>query len=192
MNSEFWITTVAIFSGPLLAVGATIYLQRRAQKRDRRIAVFRDLMATRQMQSSIHHVAALNLIEIEFYGERSVTKSYKELMTLLGDGDRWDSASQDIEKAKKINQEVDDCRAKLLNQIARVLGYDMSDIEIMRGGYYPRILGDLDEQRLKANAYVADLADGKRAVPIALIDFRIQEQILTSAATSSNDESKSD
>ena len=176
MAAQFWITTFAIVIGPVIAVLAARYLDRRDQENNRKLAIFRDLMATRQITYSPQHVSALNLVELEFYGDTAILEAFRELMKLLSDEDRWNVAKSNDEKMRKTLQDMNDCRAKLLNRMAYSLGYKMSDIELMRGGYYPELLGRLDEQRIKATEFVVDLADGKRAVPIAVIDYRTFDQ----------------
>ena len=181
MTAQFWITTIAIVVGPIMAVLAARFLEKRDQERGRRLAVFRDLMATRQITYSRQHVGALNLVELEFYGDTAILNSYRELMKVLSDEDRWNDSRENEDKSRKLIQDMNDCRAKLLNRMALSLNYHMSDIELMRGGYYPELLGRLDDQRVKATEFVVDLAGGKRAVPIAVIDYRTVDQIRDAA-----------
>lgn len=55
---------------PLIAVQVTVGLGKRKEVRDRRIAVFHSLMVTRDAWLSTEHVRALNLIPIEFHGDK--------------------------------------------------------------------------------------------------------------------------
>ncbi len=177
VTAQFWITTIAIVLGPILAVLAARCLEKNDRSRDRKLAVFRDLMATRQITYSPQHVGALNLVELEYHGDDTVLGPFKDLMELLSDEDRWKQANEDESKLRKVVQDMNDLRAILLNSMAKSLNYQMSDIELMRGGYYPQILGQLDDQRVKANKFVADLSEGRGFVPIGVIDYRTVEQI---------------
>ena len=59
---------IAVILGPILAVQAQKMIEAWRNKREKRITVFRVLMATRGTPISPHHVEALNLIDIEFAG----------------------------------------------------------------------------------------------------------------------------
>lgn len=186
MTAQFWITTFAIFAGPILAVLAARGMEKSDRNRERKLAVFRDLMATRQITYSPQHVGALNLIELEYHGDDIVLRSFNDLMTLLSNQERWEQAKGDEDKMRRLVQDMNDYRAKLLNKMAKSLGYQMSDIELMRGGYYPELLSRMDDQRIKANEFVIDLAEGRRAVPVAVLDYRTSDQIKTAADAIAN------
>jgi hypothetical protein len=71
---QFWIgivTVIAVVMGPILALYIQNKLNIRREKRDRRLHVFRNLMATRATRVSMDHVIALNMIDVEFYGTRN-------------------------------------------------------------------------------------------------------------------------
>lgn len=61
------ITISAILLSPFLAVQATVWLNKKTEEKNRKMGIFRDLMATRATALSPKHVEALNRIEIEFY-----------------------------------------------------------------------------------------------------------------------------
>jgi hypothetical protein len=60
----------ATLLGPVLAVQAQKWIERAREKTQRKIAIFRTLMATRATFLSPAHVEALNAIPIEFYGNK--------------------------------------------------------------------------------------------------------------------------
>ncbi len=64
----------ATFAGPIAAVQAQKWVERRREQNNRRITIFRTLMATRAASLSPAHVEALNAIPIEFYGSRRAFK----------------------------------------------------------------------------------------------------------------------
>jgi hypothetical protein len=59
---------IATFCGPLFAVLVTRHIDNVRQVRERRLNIFRTLMATRRMLISPEKAVALNMVEIEFYG----------------------------------------------------------------------------------------------------------------------------
>lgn len=58
---------VATLGGPIFAVQAQTFLERRRSAASRRLNVFRTLLATRGARLAATHVEALNLIDVEFY-----------------------------------------------------------------------------------------------------------------------------
>ena len=71
-NSLALATIAAVFLGPIAAVLITRLIDNYRLRSDRRIDVFRTLMRTRKMKLTPEHVGALNVVEIEFHGERKV------------------------------------------------------------------------------------------------------------------------
>ena len=84
MNFYTIFTIVAILIGPCLAVYVNGYLDRRREKRARKMDIFRTLMRTRNARLSPDHVGALNLVEIEFVNHPEVVKNWKALHDHLG------------------------------------------------------------------------------------------------------------
>ena len=71
---------VATLFGPVLAVWVTRSVDDRRAQRARQLDIFRTLMRSRRVPLSHERVQALNLVEIEFYGNRQVQVAYKSLM----------------------------------------------------------------------------------------------------------------
>jgi hypothetical protein len=64
----------ATLGGPVLAVQAQKWLERRRSVDERRHAIFRTLMATRAAMLSGEHVQAFNAVPVEFYGSKGKLK----------------------------------------------------------------------------------------------------------------------
>ena len=79
----------AILLGPIIAVQLTRYLDDEKEIRERKLWIFKSLMATRSYTISALHVEALNRIDLEFdkkdKGERKVIEAWKAYLDLLGD-----------------------------------------------------------------------------------------------------------
>jgi hypothetical protein len=60
MNVDTWAVVLATFLGPIAALLITFVRDSRTQKYNRRLHVFRTLMATRKIAISPDHVNALN------------------------------------------------------------------------------------------------------------------------------------
>src|SRR5580704_11566902 len=68
------LTIVALIMGPVLAVQAQKVIDRAREGKNRRLWVFKTLMATRHATLSIDHVSALNRIDLEFVDNKKYHK----------------------------------------------------------------------------------------------------------------------
>ncbi|MFN3663332.1 DUF6680 family protein [Yoonia sp.] len=179
MTAEFWITTVAIVVGPIVAVLISQHLQHLASRRERQLFVFRALMTTRKMVLSPDRVQALNLVEIEFSRDAQVMEKFRSLLAIYNDATRWKSDDELTRKA--VLQDVDDKTAELLGQIGKALGYRLNDLELLRGGYAPEAFGILEQQQYDIREFLTGLNKGDRVLPIAVVDVRHPEKLLEQA-----------
>jgi len=69
-----------VFATLLGPVQAQKWIERARERTQRKIAIFRTLMATRAAFLSPAHVEALNGVPIEFYGNRKIVNSWKEYL----------------------------------------------------------------------------------------------------------------
>ncbi|WP_163025769.1 DUF6680 family protein [Chachezhania antarctica] len=177
-----WLTLCAIVLGPLTAVMVAHYLQTRDRRRERRMAIFRTLMGTRRAQLSLERVAALNLVEVEFSRNAQVIIELNKLLLLYNDKARWRSADSEI--LEGLIREVEDQNAQLTSEMGKVLGYAHEQIKLLRGGYRPEAFNIAEDQQSQIREFALDLKDGKRALPIEVVDVRHAENILRSARES--------
>jgi hypothetical protein len=77
-QTQFWLNIIALIAGPILAVQAQKWIERRRENRVRKLFLFRELMATRAARLSQRHVEALNLIDLEYPGNKSRDKNVYE------------------------------------------------------------------------------------------------------------------
>ena len=83
MSEAFSIGLGAIFAtfiGPIAAIFVTRFIDRRREQERRRLDLFRLLMRSRRMPLSSDFVGGLNLIEIEFFDDPDVLKSWRALL----------------------------------------------------------------------------------------------------------------
>jgi hypothetical protein len=119
MTIADWLTSSAILLDPIIAVQLARYLDNQKEERERKLQVFKALMATRAYTVSWHHVVALNRIDLEFdkdnKKEKAVIEAWKAYLDLLGDKnmlpEQW--------AVKRI-----DLLVELLHKMAQVLDYD--------------------------------------------------------------------
>jgi hypothetical protein len=89
MTVADWLMILAVLLGPIIAVRLTRHLDNRKEIRERKLWIFKTLMATRASTLSPHHVEALNRIDLEFSPknkkEKPVLEAWKAYLDLLGD-----------------------------------------------------------------------------------------------------------
>ncbi len=127
------ISICAIILGPILAVQIEKYLERRRENKNRRLSIFKTLMATRGSALSWDHVEALNRIDLEFSGNKKfekVIQTWKEY---------FDNLSRKYipeEEAIWVNKNQD-LLADLLYEMGHSLGFNFDKILIKRNVYSP-------------------------------------------------------
>jgi hypothetical protein len=167
--TQFVITVLAIITGPVLAVQAQKWLDNRRGLRERKLHVFRILMATRATSLSPGHVEALNLIDIEFSNkkrrERRVTNAWKVYLDNLSNKPEGD------DETRAWNTRNEDLLTRLLWEMGSCLGYDFDEVHIRRGAYIPVGLSNIErEWHFIRQAFVKVLS-GEIALPMKVTDF---------------------
>jgi len=160
---ETWAIVLATFAGPVAAIIVSMWLTARAQRRDqlngRRFWVFRTLLATRGQAITPEHVAALNLIEIDYHGVEPVMREWRTYMAHLHSGptDRPMTAAENT----AFNDRRTDLLAKLLHQVSRFMKLEMGEIDLKRGGYAPSGWAYRDEQDTRMKQAATRLFEGE-------------------------------
>ena len=92
---EGWLVIAAVILGPILALWAQRYSERRREERARKLSLFRELMATRTTRLSGRHVEALNHIDLEFdlkkKADAEVLAAWKMYLDALSDTPKDDA-----------------------------------------------------------------------------------------------------
>jgi len=156
-----WLMITAVLLGPVIAVQLTRYLDNKKEIRERKLWIFKTLMATRASTLSPHHVEALNRIDLEFDSshseEKEVISAWKAYLDLLGDTDipreQWGVRRVDL-------------LVELLHKMAQVLDYEFDKTHIKNSSYYPRGYGELEEDQAAIRRGVKELIEGKRVIPM--------------------------
>jgi hypothetical protein len=121
---------IATFAGPIFAVFITRYIDNQRRISERRLDIFRSLMATRRALLSPDKVTALNMVEIDFYGIQSVQDAHREVMAHINIlpplPEGWNDRHRSL-------------MTRLLSEMARELGYKLQQLDVLEGGYYPKV-----------------------------------------------------
>jgi hypothetical protein len=151
----------AVVVGPLIAVQLTRHLDERREVRNRKLWIYKTLMATRAYTISAQHVEALNRIDLEFSSknkrERPVLECWGQYLDLLGD--------------RTIPAEVWSVKRRdLLFQMGLILGYESDKTKLKNGIYSPEAHGRIEGQQEEIRRGIIDVLQGKRPIPMAVIN----------------------
>lgn len=193
-----WLTLAAIITGPLLGAGFAIWLERRRERRSRRLDIFRTLMRTRRTPMWPEHVGALNLVEIDFYKSPTVINAWKALFRHLGTPHprhaneelregmpEQELRERDQRYGQRIAEERQRLLSKLLHAIGRELGFRIEQLEIFEGGYSPQGWGTIEDEQTVVRRMFAEIALGRRMFPIGV--FHLPEMGYGSGAPQGED-----
>ena len=133
---------IATFLGPVGAVQAQQWLERWRDDRNRRLQVFKTLMATRGAVLSPAHVQALNSIDLEYLGDefKAVRSAWKLYLDHLNNYPKGDPVAGQAATPGAIEQWAatsPDLLTALLVAMGKSLGYSFDQVDIKRGVYTP-------------------------------------------------------
>lgn len=140
----------ATLMGPVLAVQAQKWLERRAEKGSRKDSVFTTLMATRGTRLSTEHVQALNMIDLVFYGtragdahhrtqsEQAVVDAWREYLDHLSY-----VVPENESEAARVQRETsrEELFLNLLQHMASERRYEFDRVQLRKGAYFPNAHG---------------------------------------------------
>lgn len=136
------IMTIAVFVGPIVAVQITEYLRKAKDIRDRKVHIFRTLMATRSAQLAPMHVEALNLIDLEFHSPKRQDKRVLDASRLYMDHLRDRVYPQDSWGTRKVELLIE-----LLYEMSQALGYSFDKVQIKAGSYFPSGYEEIENEK---------------------------------------------
>lgn len=166
MTIADWLMITAVLLGPIIAVRLTRYLDNKKEIRERKLNIFKILMATRAYAVSWDHVMTLNKIDLEFdknnKKEKAVIEAWKEYLDLLGNkditGEAWNIKRVDL-------------LVELLHKMAQVLDYDFDKTHIKNSSYSPVAHGKLEDEQSAMRQGVIEILEGKRVLPMHITNW---------------------
>ncbi|WP_372841713.1 DUF6680 family protein [Phaeovulum sp.] len=160
----------ATLAGPVLAVQAQKLLERERAIKERRLNIFRTLMATRAAMLSPGYVEALNAVPVEFYGSGKKLKAINDAWKLYLDHHTIEGPATDAWAQKRLDLFQD-----LLHLVSQFLGYSFSKAQLARDIYSPRAHGDLENEQTIIRKGLVSLFKGEMVVPLAVKEFPAAE-----------------
>lgn len=169
------LTITAIILGPIFAVQIEKYLNRIREDKNRRLSIFKTLMATRGSGLAAAHVEALNRIDLEFSGNKKYLKvisTWKEY---------FDNLSQRFEGEDQLKAWIlrnEELLANLLFEMGHSLGYDFDKILIKRNVYSPVGHVKVEQEFQLIRQSIISLLQGENPLPININHLEIGEEAL--------------
>jgi len=174
--SDIAIVTATLL-GPILAVQAQKWLERRRAVSDRRLMIFRALMATRAARLAPNHVEALNAVPVEFYGSNGKLKQIV---------DNWRSYL-DLLDNKELSAELlgvkrHEAFITMLFSMSTYLGYTFSRSQLEKDVYYPEGHKVIEDDQEVIRRGFAKLLQGQLAIPMAVKEFPTDDNAIDKQA----------
>lgn len=151
---------------PVIAVQVTRYLDDRNEERDRKLKVFKMLMATRAYNLSQVHVEALNSIDLEFSAKRSSEKAVLDIWQQYLDHLGQTSMESQVWNVRRVDLLVD-----LLYAMGKCVGYDFNKTQIKNGTYSPTAHGRIEDEQGRIRTMTLELLEGKRDLPMRVTNI---------------------
>lgn len=171
------LTDVLIISAtlvaPLLAVQAQKWLERFREDQERKLRVFKTLMATRAASISPEHVQALNMIDLEFQGTKykAVRTEWKTYLDHLSSYPKEDEKLQAIWGDKRI-----DLLAQLLMAMGQSLGYEFDQVHVKKGIYAPEAHSQIENENILLRRGLIRLLYGDSSVKMDVTSFPVTKE----------------
>jgi hypothetical protein len=169
MDLTATLTIAAIFLGPIVAVRLTRYLDDKKEIRERKIRLFKILMATRGTALSPGHVEALNLIDLEFNPKKKKEKEVIEAWKMYLDHLGTQATSDEQWRIRRMDLFVD-----LLHRMANVLNYEFDKVHIKNSAYFPRGHGEIEDDQTAIRRGFRELLEMKRIIPMYVTNLPAQ------------------
>lgn len=166
---------LAVLMAPVLAVQVQKWLERYRDDRERKIKIFKVLMATRATGISVEHVQALNLIDLEFVGNkyRATREYWQEYLDHLGNFPHND------EKLLPIwNDKTTDLLVKLLIEMGSALGYQFDTVNVKKGAYLPEGHTRIENQESLIRQRSLQVLFGDAAIKMDIQNFPFDEEAI--------------
>jgi hypothetical protein len=168
MNISDLLTILAILTAPIIALQIQKYIEDRKEIRERKMQIFRTLMATRATRLDVKHIEALNMIDIEFFKNKKITEAWKLLLDNFANYPQNSNEENYKSKLSSCTEKSDVLFVDLLSEIAKSLDYKFDKVHLKRNIYIPKGQANIImDQEFMRHAFVEVLL-GKRSIPIEI------------------------
>ena len=159
MDAKDWISIVAIALSPIIAVWIGKKLDNRKEKRDRKLWLFETLMTSRASVIAEERVRAMNMIDIYFYDDSQVLREWKLHLDILGKDSK--SMGETL-----WSQKVDESFYRMLEVMARNLGYNFDPVTLQNTSYFPKGHSELESDQRRYRKAIVELLENERFISV--------------------------
>lgn len=172
MTIADWLMISAVFLGPMAAVQVQKIIEWKREKKNRRLYIFRALMTTRGNPISAVHVEALNMIDIEFYGndknDKKVVETWRAYLNHLCSGPN-DITDPNYQSAFSVwSSKNNDFLVDLLCEMSKCLKHIFDKVALRRDIYVPKGLADYEFEQNVLRRGLADVFLSGKPIPITI------------------------
>ncbi len=167
------LTIVAVIVGPIAAVQIEKWLNRNRANQERKVSIFKTLMATRGTVLSYKHVEALNRIDLEF----SDSKKYEKVINAWKE--YFDNLSQKVDENNLTvwSTRNEELLSNLLYEMGQSLGFKFDKVLIKRNIYSPIAHGTIDQENQLIRKGIIEILYRDRTLPMEIIQNQDEETI---------------
>lgn len=170
MNINDWLVILAILAAPIIALQIQKYIEDRKEIKERKMKIFRTLMATRATRLDVKHIEALNMIDIEFFKNKKITEAWKLLLDNFSNYPQNPNEKNYESKLSSWAEKSDGLFVDLLSEMAKSLDYKFDKVHLKRNIYIPKGQANIRmDQEFMRHAFVEVLL-GKRSIPIKILN----------------------
>lgn len=180
LDLKDWVIVFATIAGPILAVQAQKAIERIRDGRYQKNQIFEQLMATRQLRLSPQHVQALNMIDLAFYGGKTLLskRTSREQKVLNCWNEYHDHLCIQPPNDQVWIDKSSDFLTNLLSAMAEDLGYKFDNVQIKRGSYLPIAHSAIEEQLLHLRHATLEALNGNKVIKMEVVSFPSDESLI--------------
>lgn len=155
------------FFGSLLTLIISKLLDNQEEKKNRKLWIFRTLLANFLNRHSYDFVSAINLVEVDFDGNNKVKAAWKSYRKTLSPRNPSPISEEEI---KTFLKEIDDALAELLKVIGDDLGYKRDKLDILNNAFIPQSWSNDNSHIRKKEQLLMELLENKRALNFNILN----------------------
>jgi hypothetical protein len=175
------LTVVAIIAAPMTA----LWVQRKGDDdraaKARKEAIFRTLWTNRARPAYLARVDALNMIDVEFFGEQKIIDAWADLFAHF----KTDYKAEGVTEAEQTRRRIEKY-ATLLYEISQSLGYTIGKTHIRDDIYRPEIHNEYDEIELQTRRLTRDTLAALNKMDALPVRFMLQQKNHTDSTVVEN------
>ncbi len=152
MTMGDWVMIAAVITGPMAAVGITLWYQTRRQEREQKMMLLRHMIAFRQLPADANFSHAVNMVPLEFASHRAVLDAHRAFIASAYKKDA-EEGSNDQSQDTAIKQ------TRLIYEMAHALGFKIRETDLQTEGYTATGFVERDKIFLDAHRAWRDIAN---------------------------------